>query len=504
MSFSLISNLGSLESQSKLSVTGAKLNQAIQRLSSGLRINTSGDDAAGLAIANKYRSDISVISQGVRNANDGLSTLQTIDGGLGNISTLLDRASVLSAQGASDTFTGNRDVLQAEFSKVLAEITRQAQAIGLVNGGVNNKALTTVIGGGSDTFAASNSNNGVQLDLSGTANRVDAVALGLGSANIGATSGTATAASGIDFRTTTALGANETLTFQIVGATGTLTTTSVALTSGQTPNSVLAQLQGDAGLKTAGISATTDSSGNLQFSSANFFTVDSSVAAGGTSTGIGTTAKITAAANYAADLTGVVAGAADTQNLNFTIGNSGAVVSLSVATTTTAATNATNVANAVNGNSALRDAGVFAILDSTNPTIVKIVSTRNTFTVNAENADTLVANNGFAATPYAVTAGTGSGGAAGAKTALDLLKTAITTLGAVQGTVGAGENRLAQAIDLASSQITNFQAAESRVRDADIAAEASSMSRLTVLQQAGVAALAQANQSSQAVLSLLR
>ena len=242
----------------------------------------------------------------------------------------------------------------------------------------------------------------------------------------------------------------------------------------------------------------------MQFSSANFFTVDSSVAAGGTATGIGTTAKVTAAANYAADLTGVVAGAADTQNLNFTVGSSGAVISLSVATTTTAATNAANVAAAVNGNAALRDAGVFAINDSTNPTIVKIVSTRNTFTVNAENADTLVANNGFAATPYAVTAGTGSGGAAGAKSALDLLKTAITALGSVQGTVGAGENRLQQAIDLASSQITNFQAAESRVRDADVAAEASSMSRLTVLQQAGVAALAQANQSSQAVLSLLR
>ena len=124
--------------------------------------------------------------------------------------------------------------------------------------------------------------------------------------------------------------------------------------------------------------------------------------------------------------------------------------------------------------------------------------------MNAENADTLVANNGFAATGYAVTAGTGSGGAAGAKAALDQLKSAITALGAVQGTVGAGENRLAQAIDLASSQITNFQAAESRVRDADIAQEASSMSRLTVLQQAGVAALSQANQSSQAVLSLLR
>ena len=74
----------------------------------------------------------------------------------------------------------------------------------------------------------------------------------------------------------------------------------------------------------------------------------------------------------------------------------------------------------------------------------------------------------------------------------------------MQGTVGAGQNNLQQAVDLATSQITNFQAAESRVRDADVAAEASNMARLNVLQQAGVAALAQANQSSQSVLSLLR
>ncbi|MEJ7708597.1 MAG: hypothetical protein WKF84_01770 [Pyrinomonadaceae bacterium] len=109
MAFSLISNLSSLESQSKLNSTGNTLNKTIQRLSTGLRVNSSADDAAGLAIANKYRSDISIISQGVRNANDGLSTLQIVDGGLNTISNSLDRASSLSAQAASDTFTGSRD-----------------------------------------------------------------------------------------------------------------------------------------------------------------------------------------------------------------------------------------------------------------------------------------------------------------------------------------------------------------------------------------------------------
>jgi flagellin len=80
----------------------------------------------------------------------------------------------------------------------------------------------------------------------------------------------------------------------------------------------------------------------------------------------------------------------------------------------------------------------------------------------------------------------------------------VATLGQVQGKVGAGQNTLTQAIDLASAQITNYQAAESSIRDADIAFEASNLARLNTLQQAGVSALAQANQSSQALLSLLR
>jgi flagellin len=503
MAFSLISNLGSLESQSRLNVTGAKLNQAIQRLSSGLRINMSGDDAAGLAIANKYRSDISVIGQGIRNANDGLSTMQTIDGGLNNISTLLDRASVLSAQGASDTFTGNRDVLQAEFSKVLAEVTRQAQSIGLVAGGVNNKALTTVIGGGSDTFAASNSNNGVQIDLSGAANRVDATGLGLSSANIGALTGQANAAGAfLNFGTAgSTLTAAETLSFQYVGSTGTLATATVALTAGQTANSALAQLQNDATLKTAGISASVNNTGELEFSSANFFSVVSSQAASAVQTGIGTASITTSAAN-STTVTGLAATAGAAQNLDFTIGASGTIVQQAFTTGTTAALSAGAMATAINGNATLRDAGIFAIYDA-GATTTKIVSTKNTFALNAENT-VVAANMGVAAGPSTVAAGTGAGGAAGAKSALDLLKTAVVSLGAVQGSIGAGENRLQQAVDLATSQITNFQAAESRVRDADVAAEASSMSRLSVLQQAGIAALSQANQSSQAVLSLLR
>lgn len=503
MSVSLVNNLGSLNTQSKVNATTQKLNQTIQRLSSGLRINSSGDDAAGLAIANKYRSDIQVLKQGVRNANDGLSALQTVDGGLNTISNLLDRASVLSGQSASDTFTGNRDTLQQEFSKVLDEISRQAKNIGLIENGANNKSLTTIIGGGSDSFAAAGTSNGVQIDLSGAANRVDATSLGLNALNIGATTGSVSASGGIDFRTGS-LTANETLTFQKVGATGSLETFTVSFTAGQTGNSALAQLQNDSNLKAAGITASTDASGNLKFESANFFTVKSSAAAA-LQTGIGTSVRINSAAN-SASLTGAASTAAGTQAFDFTIGSSGAIerVNVSGGVGDTAATNASDIVAAINANTTLRDAGIFAI-DVDGAGSVRVVSTKSTFALNVEAA---TASGAAVVTQSAgsqtVTAGSGNGGAAGAKAALDAIRAAVTNLGKVQGSVGAGQNRLQQAIELATSQIINFQAAESRVRDADIGAEASELARLTTLQQAGVAALAQANQASQAILSLLR
>lgn len=502
MAISLVNNLSSLASQTRLSATDSKLSATIQRLSSGLRINSSGDDAAGLAIANKYRSDVAVISQGIRNANDGLSTLQIVDGGLNTISNLLDRAAILASQSASDTFSGNRDTLQGEFSKVLSEITREAQNIGLVTNGANNKSLTTIIGGGSDSFATVGGNNGVQIDLSGSGNRVDSTSLGLNNLNIGATSGTVTGAGGINFSTAgTSITANETLTFQNVGATGTLSSFTVALTAGQSANSVLAQLQADTNLKAAGITATVNSSGNLQFSSANFFTAVSSVAAAN-QTGIGTTVLVTGAANNTT-ITAQASTAADTQRFDFTVGASGTITQLSVSTSTVAATNTASIVSAVNNSATLRDAGIFAI--NTTGNTIQVVSTKTTFALNVENADGATANNATTAVgAFTITAGTGTGGASGAKSALDTIRTAITTLGTVQGVVGAGQNRLLQAIDLATSQVTNFQAAESRVRDADVSAEASNLSRLSVLQQAGVAALAQANQSAQAVLSLLR
>ena len=183
MAFDINTNIASLQAQQYLRVNSDFQAKTINRVTSGLRIISSGDDAAGLAIANGYRSDQAVLTQGIRNANDGLSNLQTIDGGMNNISMLLDRARTLATQSASGTFNGNRALLNSEFTSVLAEIDRQAQSIGLNQGGAFAKNLSVFIGGGrgtstTDTNTQDVINNGsVSVDLSKST--VDSKSLGM-------------------------------------------------------------------------------------------------------------------------------------------------------------------------------------------------------------------------------------------------------------------------------------------------------------------------------------
>ena len=170
-SFSVVNNIASVNAQANLVGTNNGLQKALNRLSSGFRINYAGDDAAGLAVANGYRSDIAVLSQGIRNANDGLSDLQIKDGALNNISTLLDRLSTLATQAASGgTTASSRTTLDQEFQKILEEIDREA--------GVAN--LTTTAQGFS-VFMSSTSGNNI---VAGTFGRANVAGLGLTSAAV--------------------------------------------------------------------------------------------------------------------------------------------------------------------------------------------------------------------------------------------------------------------------------------------------------------------------------
>jgi flagellin len=172
MSYTFQTNVTSLIAEQNLRVNNDFQSQTITRLTSGYRINSSGDDSAGLSVANQFRSSITELNQGVRNANDGISILQIVDGGLNNISNILDRLKTLATQSASDTFTGDRGILNNEFQTLLGEIDRQAANIGLASGGGTggrfNASLNVYIGGG-DTQAHAQ----VTVDLSGATNVTD-------------------------------------------------------------------------------------------------------------------------------------------------------------------------------------------------------------------------------------------------------------------------------------------------------------------------------------------
>jgi flagellin len=177
-SFSVVSNISAANAQNNLNATSIGLQRSIMRLSSGYRINNAGDDAAGLAVANSYRSTQAVLNQGIRNANDGLSTLQIKDGALSNVGTLLDRLATLATQSASASSSVDRTALNAEFQDVLTEIDREASVAGVT---------------ASASFSVFVSNDGTNGVVSGSIGAVSTSALSLSGVSITAAGAAATA-----------------------------------------------------------------------------------------------------------------------------------------------------------------------------------------------------------------------------------------------------------------------------------------------------------------------
>ena len=539
MAFSINTNIASLQAQEYLRITGEFQNKTINRVTSGLRIISSGDDAAGLAIANGFRSDRAVLSQGVRNANDGLSTLQTIDGGINNISQLLDRARTLATQSASGTFSGDRSVLNSEFKSVLEEINRQAQTIGLNEGGVFAKNLSVFIGGGRTSGSIDAINNGsVSVDLSKSL--VDAKNLGLQTyqtaANGDLRSGSATSIAAIK-----TANAAQTADFVFYGAGfsgGVTVSVDISAVNDEKGlveaiNNAISSVESvsSAGLafKNAGIQAAMSEDGkSLVFASGSTaFQVRGDTALGAAllgSFGVGAAGSTTSATNYkeAGGVTGVVnlsyADLSDTETQLITVSTRDANGSLVTAEITlTGDTDGLDVNEAVAYiNSQLQSstgsplAKIVAVADGANGAQISFISTLDEFqvTVGESSAATEGVNGGTAATYGSAVQGEGGvlsiADVAGAATAVSALAVAVQKLGAAQAVVGKGQNQLTFAISLAQTQLTNIAASESRIRDADLAAEAANLTRAQILQQAGIAALAQANAAPQAVLSLLR
>ena len=497
MSFSIQTNTTSLIAQNNLRLNQNFQSQTIQRLTSGYRINSSSDDAAGLAVANSFRSSVTELTQGVRNANDGVNQLQIVDGGLNNISQILDRLKTLATQSATQTFTGDRSTLNNEYSSLLSEIDRQASNINLNNGGSFNTNLNVYIGGAT---SAATPNAQVSVNLGGVANAVDSTSLALNNSSV--LGGGNQITSGVDLRTATSIlgaGGTQAFTVNYTDSNGSAATTTInvkSATGGITVNNALGQINSQ--LSGLGITASLNqTSGFLQFGGTQAFSVNA--------TGLAVTdGLITNAGTATADnkslytVTGAnPTGASASESFSLVTSNNQTVQF-------TFASEATAAAKVADINKVSEALGITASVNSAGNVQL---SSSSAFKAVETVADATAANNTFGGVVgnIAVTAPTaGSSNTGNANSALTAIQAAVKQLGLVQGVVGAGVNKLNYAINLAQSQISNFSAAEAGIRDADVAAEAANLTKAQVLQQTSLAALAQANSAPQAILSLLK
>ncbi len=491
MSISIQTNAASLNAQYYIGVNKQIQNTAIQQLSSGYKINSSADDPAGLAVANQYAGEITQLTAGVQNAADGVSTLQIADGGLSNISQILGRLQTLATEAASGTFQGNRATVNSEYQGLLTEINRQAANIGLNTGGTNNTNLTVYTGGGSNQ-----ANSQISVNLAGANNAVDSAALGIANTSV-AGGGTGISGNTVRLDNTAATfltGTNQNFTFHLNTGTGGNQDVTVSVAGGGgglSGSQVITSLNNS--LQAYGINASIGSAGTLQFSGSTAFTVTTTAAGTGPIANTGTAVNT---ANYNLGSATFVAITAGSES--FTVQNAGGAHNLTL-DTTTGASQASALAYI---NTQLAGTGILAVT-AANGTDINFQSS-SAFSVN----ETAVAGTGAlfgVLGAQTVTAASASASSTGnALAALTALTTAIGNLGLVQGQVGAGENKLQYASNLAQSQITNVSAAESGIRDADVAAAAANLTKAQVLQQTSLAALSQANSAPQAVLSLLK
>jgi flagellin len=489
--YSFQTNVTSLFAQENLNVTSNFQSTTIEQLTSGLRINHSGDDAAGLAVANQYRGNIAELNQGLLNASNGSSILQIVDGGLNNISQILDQLKTLATQSASGTFQGNRATINNQYQTLLGEITRQASDVGLNAGGTNNSLLNIYIGGGN-----TQSNAQVQLDLSGAANQVDAAGLGISATNVLGNVSPVDIGNSANLSSGTFLASNSTenVTVDLANGSQAVVTLSGGA-AGLSGSQVVSQL--NAQLSSFGITASLDASnGNLALEGSAGFVAEVG-AVTGAGTGIVTSASTTVNSNLYNFNGGVATAPSAAQVLTLTPAGAASPTTINLATTDTASTIASKLFAATAGT------GVSIVKDSTGK-LYFFSSASFTLSRGADGGTGGLANtaSGAAAT---ITAPPSSGSVTqNALAAITAINNAIQVLGKVQGVVGSGENDLNYASQLAQSQVTNYSAAESSIRDANVAAEAANLSKAQVLEQGSIAAMAQANLAPQALLKLLQ
>lgn len=508
MGLTINTNVMSLNAQRNLGTSQSALAKSMQRLSSGLRINSAKDDAAGLAISDRMTSQIRGLNQAARNANDGISLAQTAEGALQETTNLLQRMRELAVQSANDTNSqSDRDSLHAEVTQLKAELNRIAGTTEfngkkLLDGTMTNNSFQVGANSGigdSITFSIASAKGDELGVVSAGTTTVGELATGAGTTN---TSLTFTADdSGI---------AGNDITVSIVSAATTAQneTNVIDFTTGTFADSDVFVIDGmTLTVGTAGTTTAADMANAIQSgATVGTVTLTSGTASGDwtyTDDDAGVLTAVSATANTnVTDLDlGITDAGAIAPTITETQGSAAAATTVGVATgtsnitvtvdaTTLATMTTAQVATAIND-----DATAGALVDAVGTTTDVAVAEAG-ITLSGGTDDVTVGVSTLIDDVNISTRG-------GAQNAINSIDEALSQVDTIRGELGAVQNRFESTISNLSNVSENLSAARSRILDADIAQETSAMTKNNILQQAGVSILAQANQAPQLALSLL-
>ncbi len=487
MAATINTNVSSLTAQRNLGMSQASLNTSIQRLSSGLRINSAKDDAAGLAISERFTSQIRGLNQAVRNANDGISLAQTAEGALKASGDILQRVRELGVQSANATNSaGDRKAIQAEVGQLLSEL---------------------------DRISTTTEFNGQKL-LDGS--------FGSATFQVGANANQTITATTGNFRTTTYGAQLKSSASVVAAATPTSLAGAVAVNGLQTKTVTLTATD-TAATAAAAFNAVSDSTGvtaaarnlsQLTFTGAGVPGTFSLSVKGDNSTAANVTFSVSA--NTSAGLAEAV------KSFNDVASQTGITAKLNAAGTGLLLTNEsgadiditnTSAAAAQEINLAAQDATASTLTFSA-PAVaaggaaVRAVS-RGTVEFSSDkgfsfgaSASALVTANGASALNAVNTIDVST--VDGSAKALKIIDSALAAVNGQRASFGALQSRFETTVNNLQSTSENMSASRGRIQDADFAAETANLSRSQILQQAGTAMVAQANQLPQGVLALLR
>ena len=496
MAATINTNISSLTAQRNLGTSQASLNTAIQRLSSGLRINSAKDDAAGLAISERFTSQIRGLNLAVRNANDGISLAQVAEGAMGAAGNILQRVRELAVQSANaSNSAGDRQALQQEVGQLVAELDRISQTTEF-----NGQKLLDGTFGTQQFQVGANANQTIvaataNLRTSVYGNNQNIASNGSGIGAQAAVSGTAAVVNGV--------------TAGSVAISGYLGTGTMSVASNATAKTTADQINA---LKAeTGVTATARSEVRLGgMASAGSY----SLTLEGDNVGAARTISFTLTSGTGTDRLSPAVSAINEQSAK-----TGINASLSSDGTQIILTNATGnnivIGDTVNANAATVTVTGYDAAGASNGTAQTLAADATAESIATGGYITLDSEKSFAVTSASNQLDNGGSSlhtvanldVTTFTNATDALKTVDSALAFISGErakLGAMQSRFETSI--ASLQITseNLSASRSRIQDADFAAETANLSRAQILQQAGTAMVAQANQIPQGVLSLLR